>query len=96
MSKAKKILIGDDLVWCKDEYDAAHGADAIILLTEWKQFRFVDFDQIALLVNHKLLFDGRNQYKSKELLKRGFEYYGVGVPNALQVEEHTPSLSSRT
>lgn len=95
MPKAKMTLTNDSLIWCKDEYDAANGADAILLLTEWKQFRFVDFDQIAGVMNRKLLFDGRNQYKPKELVKRGFEYHGVGVPSAHTIEDPS-TFASRT
>src|SRR4029079_17180430 len=64
MSNAQKLLGHlPNLHWCKDEFDAAEGADAIALLTEWKQFRLVDFKQIGGKVKKLAIFDGRNQYK---------------------------------
>jgi UDPglucose 6-dehydrogenase len=68
------------LQFCKDEYDAAHHADAIVLITEWKQFRFVDFPAIIPHLKQKVLFDGRNQYQLSEMKAFGFDYFGVGVP----------------
>ena len=78
MPNAKKIL-GDRVHYCKDEYDAAHDADALVLITEWKQFRFVDFSKIQL--KQKVLFDGRNQYAFSDMKALGFEYFGIGVPS---------------
>ncbi len=81
MPNAKKIF-GSRIQFCEDEYEAAHGADAIILVTEWKQFRFVDFSKIAPLLKHKVLFDGRNQYHLSEMQALGMHYFGMGVPSS--------------
>lgn len=85
MNNAKKIL-GDHprLTWCADEFDAATGAHAIALLTEWKQFRVVDFNPIRKKMKGIAIFDGRNQYKPLEMHAKGFDYISIGVPDHLQ------------
>jgi UDPglucose 6-dehydrogenase len=80
---AKKLLGQNPRVqFCQDEYEAAAGADAIVLMTEWKQFRSVDFSKILSSLKHKVLFDGRNQYHLSEMQELGMEYFGVGVPSS--------------
>jgi UDPglucose 6-dehydrogenase len=81
MSNASKIF-GTDVVFCKDEYEAALDADAIVLVTEWKQFRFVDFSKIVPDLKQKVFFDGRNQYQLSEMQALGLEYFGIGVPSS--------------
>ena len=83
ISNARKVLGHHPrLQFCKDEYDAACNADAIALITEWKQFRFVDFLKILPHLKQKVLFDGRNQYQLAEMKALGFEYFGIGVPSS--------------
>jgi len=79
MEKAQKILTHPNITWCRDEYHAAEGSHAIALVTEWKQFRFADLDQIAESMQGKVFFDGRNQYKKDEMRAKGFHYFGIGV-----------------
>lgn len=82
INNAQKLLgTHERLHFCKDEYEAAQGAHAIALVTEWKQFRFVDFDHIQKTMENKAIFDGRNQYKKHEMKQKGFDYYAVGIPN---------------
>lgn len=78
-----QIILKDHprISWCKDEYDAAEKADAIALITEWKQFRFVDFEEIQKRMDGSAFFDGRNQYKHQEMKAKGFVYYGIGIPS---------------
>lgn len=93
MEKAK-ILLGDvqEIFWSEDEYQAASGADAIALITEWKQFRFLDFPRIRSLMREPTLFDGRNQYLPSEMQKLGFTYFGIGQ-TGLTVENDVQILS---
>lgn len=82
MKKAKKYVSDHPhIVWCENEYDAALGADAIALVTEWKQFRFVDFEEILQKMQGRAFFDGRNQYKHHEMNAKGFHYFGIGLPH---------------
>ena len=77
----KFLLLKKDfknIYWSKDEFDAANGSDGIALLTEWKQFRLINFENLKNLKN-KVLFDGRNQYNPLKMKKNGFEYIGIGV-----------------
>lgn len=85
MPNAKKIL-GDSpqITWCEDEFEAATGADAVALLTEWKQFRLVDFEHVQTRMKALAFFDGRNQYKPLDMKERGFDYIAIGVPDQLQ------------
>jgi UDPglucose 6-dehydrogenase len=82
MAKTKDYLKPHpSLHFCDNEYDAACGADAIALVTEWKQFRFVDFEKILKKMQGHAFFDGRNQYKKQEMQAKGFQYYAIGVPS---------------
>lgn len=82
MHNAKKLIKDhENLIWCDNEEHAAEGSDAIALLTEWKQFRLLNFDPIKRKMNKAIFFDGRNQYHPLEMQKKGFKYIGIGVPD---------------
>jgi UDPglucose 6-dehydrogenase len=82
--KAKMILRkSPQITWCRSEFEAAEGADAIALLTDWKQFRFIDFTQILPKLKGRAFFDGRNQYHPKEMAAKGFDYFSIGHLPAL-------------
>jgi UDPglucose 6-dehydrogenase len=84
MENAKKLLPDmPQIVWCSNERQAIEHADAIILVTEWKQFRFLNLEEMGPLMNQKVFFDGRNQYNPEDLMKYGFDYVGIGVPNKI-------------
>lgn len=70
--------IGDKVVYCRDQYDAAVDADGIALLTEWKQFRMPSWSAVRRVVRRPLLVDGRNIFDKTELVAEGFEYAGIG------------------
>lgn len=79
MTKAKTILPNSPLItWCTNELKVAENADAIVLMTEWKQFRFLDFVALLSKMRGKAFFDGRNQYQAEEMTKKGFDYICVG------------------
>lgn len=68
----------DDLVLCDDAYDTLDGADALVLCTEWQQFRSPDFDRIKAMLKQPVLVDGRNVYDPKRMVDAGFTYYAIG------------------
>lgn len=69
---------GDKLHYCKDKYDAVSDADALILLTEWKEFRLPSWEVIHKVMRRPLVIDGRNILDSEELQELGFEYHCIG------------------
>ncbi len=73
-----QTIFGDRIEYSKSAYDALYGADAILLLTEWNEFRRPNFDKIKSLMKHHVIFDGRNQYDVKRITDKGFEYYCIG------------------
>lgn len=83
MPKAQKLVEHPNITWCEDVMEATDGADAIALLTEWKQFRLVDFTPIKKRMKGLAFFDGRNQYKPLDMKNRGFDYISIGVPDAI-------------
>jgi len=68
----------DDLHLAETPEEAAEGADALALVTEWRVFQSPDFDEIKRLLQQPVLFDGRNIYDPQLLRNRGFTYYGIG------------------
>lgn len=77
MHEAQRIL-GDRISYSKDEYGACIDADALVLVTEWSEFRAPDFRVLQKLLKNKLIFDGRNIYDPSELAELGFSYYAIG------------------
>jgi UDPglucose 6-dehydrogenase len=64
--------------FAKNPYEAAHGADAVLVLTEWNEFKQVDFKKLRGLMKQAVVIDGRNMYSNEELSDEGFAYYGMG------------------
>ena len=73
----------DDLVFCDNAYDALEGADALVVVTEWKQFRSPDFIRLREMLNDAVVFDGRNLYDPQEIEAAGLAYYGIGRGRSL-------------
>lgn len=80
METAKKYYFKDDpnVKFFNNKYSALNDADALILVTEWKEFRSPDFEKIKENIRTKVIFDGRNQYNMDILKHTGFEYYPIG------------------
>jgi UDPglucose 6-dehydrogenase len=71
---------GDRIVYADGALDAADGADALVLVTEWNEFRKPDFEKLRRLLKRPLIFDGRNQYEPEEIRAHGFTYFPIGRP----------------
>jgi len=78
-SKAARDLYGDRIEIVEDAYDAVDGADALVLVTEWRQYMNPDFERIAQGLRRPVIIDGRNLWSGYELRSQGFTYVGVGV-----------------
>ena len=73
-----KHIFGEKIEYAKSSYDALENADALLLLTEWNEFRRPNFDRIKDLLKTPIIFDGRNQYDSSKMKEKGFEYFQIG------------------
>lgn len=81
MDAAKEVYLKDtaDITYCESKYEALTGADALLLVTEWKEFRSPDFEEIKTRLKTPVIFDGRNQYDAAYVSKCGLDYYPIGV-----------------
>ncbi|MDP6774288.1 MAG: UDP-glucose/GDP-mannose dehydrogenase family protein [Rhodospirillales bacterium] len=80
IEEAKKLL--DGIEWCENAYDAATGADAVAIITEWNEFRALDFMRLIKLMKSPVMVDFRNIYNPDEMAEAGFRYSCVGRPSA--------------
>lgn len=80
MPKVKQEF-GDKIRYCESAYEALEGVDALIIATEWNEFRRPDFERMKKLMTHPLIFDGRNLFSPDRMAQRGFLYYCVGRPD---------------
>ena len=76
--EAKRIL-GDKIEYIDNPYDALEGADCLLLVTEWKEFRIPDLEKMHSLLKTPVIFDGRNIYDCQELKEAGFDYFCIGT-----------------
>lgn len=81
MDEAKRFYLKENgsVSYAERKYEALKGADALILVTEWKEFRSPDMEEIKRVLKNPIIFDGRNQYDKKRMRQEGFEYYQIGV-----------------
>ena len=78
MDQAKKLL--DNITWADDQYAAMHGADAVVILTEWRQFKELDLNIVKNKLTSPIIIDLRNIYEKQQMLDIGIEYYSIGRP----------------
>ena len=99
MEKSKSVLA--DITYCPNPYQAAEAADVIVIVTEWDEFRQVDWDRLRSIVEQPLIIDGRNMFIPEEIRQQGFRYVSIGridalAPQSLMVDENNGSLSVQT
>jgi UDPglucose 6-dehydrogenase len=75
-----RFFLGDSVIYTENEYDALKDADALLILTEWNEFRNPDYKKLYDGLKNKLIFDGRNVYEPFKMKELGFTYYSIGRP----------------
>jgi UDPglucose 6-dehydrogenase len=73
-----KAILGDRVTFCKNPYESIDQADALLIVTEWPQFRTPDFEKMDTLLKNKVIFDGRNLYELAQMKELGYTYYSIG------------------
>ena len=81
-------IFGNKIEYSKSAYEALSNADAMLLLTEWNEFRRPNFEKVKAQLKYPVIFDGRNQYNAKRLTEKGFEYYCIGKTIAIKEFAH--------
>ena len=83
IEEARKLLA--DVVWCDNAYQTMEGADALVIVTEWNEFRALDLERVRELLASPVLVDLRNIYNASEMQDAGFDYHSIGRPRAQPV-----------
>ena len=87
MAEARKLM--PDLVYCRDAYDCMSGADALVIITEWNEFRGLDLDRMKQLLRQPAIVDLRNIYNPAEMIEAGFRYTSIGRPGNQALDGHS-------
>ena len=82
-AKIKFKTYKNNIKWCNDAYSALKNSDALVILTEWNQFRALDLEKVKKIMKNPIFVDLRNIYNPKELLNYGFKYFSIGRPNSI-------------
>ena len=77
MANAQRIL-PSSVDYCQSSYEAAEGADAVVIVTEWNEFKLLNLERLRQVMRRPLVFDGRNIYEPERMRRLGFEYYSIG------------------
>jgi UDPglucose 6-dehydrogenase len=89
--RAKAVLPpSPKMAYASDVYDAAKDADAVLILTDWREFAAIDLARLSQAVHFPVVIDGRNLYKPQEMFEHGFTYVSVGRPATYQAEQGKP------
>lgn len=83
MHEAQRIL-GNKIAYSDDMYETLTGADALLIVTEWPEFRVPDFSEVSKKLKSKVLFDGRNIFEPVDMKKQGFDYYCIGINTSVK------------
>jgi hypothetical protein len=75
-----RLFLPDGITWARSEYDAAEGADAVVVVTDWNQFRALDLTRMKRAMRAPVLIDLRNMYRVEDVTAHGFRYYRIGAP----------------
>ena len=76
--KVAKGIFGNKIAYAAKNYDALKGADALVIVTEWQEFREPDFARVKKLMRAPVIFDGRNIYQREQMKTLGFTYFSIG------------------
>ena len=91
MERAKEVLPpAENMRYANDLYSAAKDADAVLILTDWKEFATMDLARLNRAMRFPIVIDGRNLYKPQEMQSHGFTYVSVGRPTAYHAQEGKP------
>ena len=71
-------VVGKKVKYAKTPYEAIEGADALMIMTEWPEFRTPDFDKMDAALKNKVIFDGRNLYELRDMRELGYTYFSIG------------------
>src|SRR5882672_4008994 len=96
MEQARPLL--NDVTYCDGPYACAEGADALVIATEWEQFRALDFDRLKRVMSSPVLVDLRNVYRTDDMLAKGFSYASVGRDRPFAAKppaDNTPSAGAK-
>ena len=92
MKNAREVLSGPEVTYCSSPYEAAAGADALLILTDWPEFAQLDLERLRALLAYPIVVDGRNLYQPSTMAAEGFLYYSVGRPDVQPAEASGKSL----
>ncbi len=87
-----RSMYGNKLIYCESAMDALNGADALAINTEWKIYQNPDFNEMKTRMNGRVIFDGRNLYKTANMAEHGFAYHSIGRP-AVSLAQQTEEVA---